>query len=103
MSTTPKRTIDDATSTLKLVTTFQPNQLPNIVVDTQDFKQALLSDLLALLPEKKIGISEYVDDDGETYYTCKQCGDYDDCDCSGFNEALDQVQKVLEEYCNALS
>lgn len=47
------------------------------------------------LPEKRPGIQEYRDTDGETYHTCKYCGGYDECDCKGFNEAIEAVRAVL--------
>lgn len=32
---------------------------------------------------------------GEAFY-CKECGDYDTCDCSGYNECLEDIKKELE-------
>ena len=47
------------------------------------------------LPEEREGIQEYTDKDGEPYHTCTYCGGYDECDCSGFNEALTEVTNLL--------
>lgn len=62
-------------------------------------KQALLSIILEALPEKKDGLGEvWVDPNdhslGKTY-SCRACGDFDSCDCMGFNEALTEVKEAL--------
>lgn len=41
--------------------------------------------------KKKIGI-EIIDE----CFTCKECGGYDECQCEGYNEALQEVIELLE-------
>lgn len=39
-------------------------------------------------PSDRSGVRLYQDDkDSEEYWTCKECGGYDECDCSGFNDS----------------
>lgn len=48
---------------------------------------------------RREGLMELEDptDKGQYYYSCKTCGGYDDCDCSGYNQALDDVLSLLSE------
>lgn len=52
-------------------------------------------EVLGKLPKKKTGLRDYKDSDGELYVTCKECGGYDECDCSGYNQALSDMRQAL--------
>jgi hypothetical protein len=54
---------------------------------------------------KKEGLREYTDQEvdldgrptGKPYvaFSCERCGGYDDCDCSGYNQALEDVISLI--------
>ncbi len=56
---------------------------------------AILDTVLAHLPKAKTGIEEYYDGQDEQYFTCKECGGYDECDCSGYNQAILDIKDIL--------
>lgn len=58
-------------------------------------KEAWRSRLEAM---KKVGLTTRIrgDDDFEST-CCEECGDYDDCDCSGYNQAIDEIIRIIKE------
>lgn len=61
--------------------------------------------IASLKSSKKEGLQEKeYTDDGQTYTcpSCKECGDHDDCDCSGYNSALEDQISSLEEVKKSL-
>jgi hypothetical protein len=53
-----------------------------------DLKKLFQEAVDQAMPEKKQGFDVIT-------MTCKYCGDYDDCDCSGYNEAIDKIKSNL--------
>lgn len=68
---------------------------------TDDAMQAIAdrdTELIARLQGmKRPGIQEYTGRDGETYHQCNVCGGYDECDCEGFNEAIEAAIQAIKE------
>jgi len=49
-------------------------------------------------PDEKVGIKTYDEGTEDEYIVCKECGGYDECDCSGFNQAIATYHsRLLEE------
>lgn len=54
-----------------------------------ELKQLIRDCIEAVTPEKRPGLNEEL--------FCPSCGGYDECDCGGFNEALDLVEANTKE------
>ena len=69
-----------------------------VPVVEDDIKQLIRDCIEAVTPEHRKGIELLQDSkDGEEYWSCRECGGYDECDCSGFEEAIDTIQANTKE------
>ena len=79
--------------------------LVNTILDTKKQEcQALLTQLEREVEGmRKVGIREYerIEEYEQGYARavyCKECGGYDECDCEGYNTALDDVINLIKKY-----
>lgn len=63
----------------------------------RDVPNAILDAIIYALPKEKEGINVYKEGTPDEFYSCLECGGYDECDCEGFNECLEQIKQLLKE------
>ncbi len=61
-------------------------------------KQVVRDVVTEIKPEHQAGRVEITEANGREHWSCKRCGDgYDDCDCLGYNEAIDYMEAKAKE------
>lgn len=65
---------------------------PNYKPGSDDIIPLIDRVVTAITPEKKEGF-----DTDPDVMRCKECGDYDDCTCDGFNQAISEIEDNWKE------